>query len=401
VKWRGTDTVNARSLSPFHRAAKYTASSVSVKRKSRGVVMNPSDETDMDCDRVRSQSGGKAMGEIQGSNQSFYSDMRSIIISARDNAIRSVEFERVMMYWRLGERIFVEEQRGQDRAAYGEYLIKNLAGQLETEFGSGFSYRQLARARKFYRLYPIAATVRPELNWFQYRLLSSVDDDYKREYYELEAANHAWTGRELERQINSLLYERLLMSNDKESVLAVARRERIPEKPTEIIKDPMYLEFLGLKREAEYYEKDFESALITHLQEFLLELGNGFTFVARQKRILLEDDEFFADLVVYNRLLRCFVVIEIKTHNMTHNDLGQLQMYVNYFDRYEKLPDENPTVGILLCTAKNDLLAKITLPEDNSTILMSKYELYLPSESELIEEIKEVIELAEKKENEE
>jgi len=203
----------------------------------------------------------------------------------------------------------------------------------------------------------------------------------------------------LERQINSLLYERLLMSNDKEAVLAVARKERIPEKPTEIIKDPMYLEFLGLKREAEYYEKDVESALIKHLQEFLLELGNGFTFVARQKRILLEDDEFFVDLTFYNRLLRCFVIIEIKTHKMSHNDLGQLQMYVNYFDRYEKLPDENPTVGILLCTAKNDLLARITLPEDNTNILTGKYQLYLPSENELLEEVKEVIGLADKMED--
>ena len=185
------------------------------------------------------------------------------------------------------------------------------------------------------------------------------------------------------------------MSNDKEAVLSVARKQRIPEKPTEIIKDPMFLEFLGLKRESEYYEKDLESALLTHLQEFLLELGNGFTFAARQKRILLEDDEFFADLVLYNRLLRCFVVIEIKTHRLTHEDLGQLQMYVNYYDRFEKLPDENPTVGILLCTAKNDLLAKITLPEDNSHILTSQYQLYLPSEEMLLEEIKDVLDLAE------
>jgi len=182
-----------------------------------------------------------------------------------------------------------------------------------------------------------------------------------------------------------------LLSNDKEAVLAIARKERIPEKPTEIIKDPMYLEFLGLKREAAYYEKDIESALIKHLQEFLLELGNGFTFVARQKRILLNDDEFIVDLVFYNRLLHCFVVVEIKTHKLTHEDLGQLQMYVNYFDRYEKLPEESPTVGILLCTDKNDLLAKITLPEDNTHILTSKYQLYLPSEDELVAEIKEVV----------
>jgi len=302
------------------------------------------------------------------------------------------------MYWQLGERIFVEEQRGEDRAKYGEYLIKNLAKDLESEFGSGFTYRQLAYCRQFYRTYPIVNAVRAQLNWYQYRLLISINDDYKREYYELEATNNAWTGRELERQINSSLYERLLLSNDKEAVLAIARKERIPEHPTEIIKDPMMLEFLGLKRESSYYEKDLESAIITHLQEFLLEMGNGFSFVARQKRLLLEDDEFFADLILYNRLLRCFVVIEIKTHKITHNDLGQLQMYVNYFDRFEKLPDENPTVGILLCAAKNDSLVKITLPEDNKSILTSKYELYLPSEQALLEEIKEVIENTEKSE---
>jgi predicted nuclease of restriction endonuclease-like (RecB) superfamily len=233
------------------------------------------------------------------------------------------------------------------------------------------------------------------LNWYQYRQLISIDDDYKREYYELEAVNHGWNGRELERQINAALYERLLISNDKEAVLAVARKERIPERPTEIIKDPMVLEFLGLKRDAPYYEKDFESAMITHLQEFLLEMGNGFSFVARQKRILLEDDEFFADTVFYNRLLRCFVVIEIKTHKITHLDLGQLQMYVNYFDRVEKLPDENQTVGILLCADKNDAVVKFSLPEDNANILTSKYQLYLPSENDLLTEIKDVLELAE------
>ena len=331
----------------------------------------------------------------------FYNDIKKIIVDAKSAAVRSVDFQRVLMYWRLGERIFVEEQEGKDRAEYGEYLLHNLSKQLESEFGSGFSYRQLARARKFYRTYSIVTALRSQLNWFQYRLLISIDDDYKREYYELEAVNNGWTGREMERQINAALYERLLLSNDKEAVLAVARKERIPERPTEIIKDPMMLEFLGLKREAHYYEEEFESAIITHLQAFLLEMGNGFSFVARQKRLLLEDDEFFADLVFYNRLLRCFVVIEIKTKKITHQDLGQLQMYVNYFDRYEKLPDENPTVGILLCAAKNDTLVKITLPEDNTNILTSQYQLYLPSEEALLEEIKDVLELAERGEADE
>ena len=318
----------------------------------------------------------------------FISDIRTIILSARESAIRSVDTVRVQMYWKLGERIFIEEQKGQDRAEYGAYLLQNVALEIEKEFGSGFSVRQLERARRFYRTYPIASAVRTQLNWYQYRLLIQIDDKDKREYYELESANNNWTGRELERQINSGLYERLLLSNDKKAVLEVARKERIPESPTEIIKDPMVLEFLGLRPEATYYEKDLERALITNLQAFLLELGNGFSFVARQKRILLEDDEFFADLVFYNRLLRCFVVIELKTHKITHEDIGQLQMYVNYYDRNEKAPDENPTIGILLCADKNDTLVKYTLPENNNTILASKYQLYLPSEKQLAEQLK-------------
>lgn len=321
-------------------------------------------------------------------SKSFISDIRSIIITSKNNAIRSVDFERVQMYWKIGERIFVEEQQGQDRAEYGKQMLRNLAENIETEFGSGFSYRQLAFCRQFYRTYPKVNALRSQFNWSQYRLLMQIDNEDKREYYELESANNHWTGRELERQINSGLYERLLLSNDKEAILAIARKERIPEQASEIIKDPMVLEFLGLKRDATYYEKDLESALITHLQTFLLELGNGFSFVSRQKRILLEDDEFFADLVFYNRLLRCFVVIEIKTHKITHEDIGQLQMYVNYYDRNEKMPDENPTVGILLCADKNNTLVKYSLPENNKTILASEYQLYLPSEKELLKELK-------------
>ena len=326
------------------------------------------------------------MKEIQDIN-GLYQEVREIISSARQNAVRSVDFCRVQMYWQIGRRILEEEQKGKERADYGAYLLKNLAKKLEPEYGSGFSYRQLQFCRQFYRMYPIANALRSQFNWTQYRLLIAISDDYKREYYELEAMNNCWTARELERQINSQLYERLLLSNDKESVLAVARKERIPQTPQEIIKDPMVLEFLGLERKAEYYEKDLEQALITHLQKFLLELGNGFTFVARQKRILIEDDEFFADLVFYNRLLRCFVVIELKTEKLTHQDLGQLQMYVNYYDRVEKTPDENPTIGILLCTSKNDTVVKMSLPEDNTSILASQYQLYLPTQEQLTKEI--------------
>ena len=325
--------------------------------------------------------------------ETFVGEIRTIIDNARSAAIRSVDFNRVQMYWNIGRRIVEEEQHGKERADYGTYLIKNLAKELEPEYGSGFGVRQLEQSRQFYRTYPIANTLRSQLNWSQYRRLIQIEDPDKREYYELESVNGGWTARETERQINSMLYERLLLSNEKEKVLAVARNQRIPESPTEVIKDPMVLEFLGLERKAAYYEKDLESAIISHIAEFLLEMGKGFSFVARQKRILLEDDEFFADLVFYNRLLRCFVVVELKTGKLTHQDLGQLQMYVNYYDRCEKQEDENPTIGILLCSDKNDTVVKMALPEENSTILASKYQLYLPTTEQLIKEIDELNQL--------
>jgi len=323
-------------------------------------------------------------------NAKFVQEIRGIINQARKNAIRSVDFCRVQMYWNIGRRIQVEEQKGKKRADYGSFLLKNLSKELEPEYGSGFSVRQLEMCRRFYTLYPIANAVRSQLNWTQYRDLIKIEDPDKREYYELEAINNAWTSRELERQIHSQLYERLLMSSNKEKVLAVARKERIPETPQEVIKDPMVLEFLGLEQKPEFYERDLETAIINHLQRFLLELGNGFAFIARQKRILLEDDEFFVDLVLYNRLLRCFVIVEIKTEKVTHQDLGQLQMYVNYFDRREKLPDENKTIGILLCSEKNDTVVKMTLPEDNETILASEFKVCMPTEEQLIAEVKQV-----------
>lgn len=213
--------------------------------------------------------------------QGFVNDIKTIINTARTNAVRSVDFCRVQMYWAIGQRIVEKEQQGKERADYGTYLIKNLAKEIEPEYGSGFGVRQLERCRQFYIIYPIA---------YQYKQLIAIADPDKREYYELEAVNEGWSGRQLERQINSMLYERLLMSNDKESVLAVARKERIPESPQEIIKDPMVLEFLGLERKASYYEKDLESAIISHIADFLLEMGKGFSFVARQKRLLIEDE---------------------------------------------------------------------------------------------------------------
>lgn len=325
-------------------------------------------------------------------NPKLIEEIKSIIESSRRKAIKAVDHQRVFMYWNLGQRIFEEEQKGKERAGYGEQLIKFLSAELQPEFGTGFSSRNLNLFRQFYRAFPIVHALRAQLSWTHYRKLTSIDSEDKRNFYIAEAEKNHWSARQLERQVDSHLYERLLLSNDKESVLAVARNEKHPSDPKEIIKDPMVLEFLGLKRESSYYEKDLESALISHLQDFLLELGNGFGFIARQRRIYLDGDDFFVDLVLYNRILQCFVIVEIKTHKLTHQDIGQLQMYVNYFDRVERLKHENPTIGILLCAEKNNAVVKFSLPENNRNIIASKYELYLPSEEQLIEEIKKEVE---------
>jgi predicted nuclease of restriction endonuclease-like (RecB) superfamily len=325
-------------------------------------------------------------------NARIITEIKALIAESKEKAIRAVDHERTIMYWHIGKRIFEEEQQGQDRASYGAYLTKYISAELEPEYGTGYSRRQIELMRQFYRSFPIANTLYSQLSWSQYKLLIRIESEDKRDFYIAEAVKNNWTVRQLERQIDSSLYERLLLSNNKESVLAVAKGDKQPSDAKEIIKDPMYLEFLGLKREAAYYEKDLEAAIITHLQEFLLEMGNGFSFVARQKRIHLEGDEFFVDLVLYNRLLQCFVIIELKTHKLTHQDLGQLQMYVNYYDRVEKLERENPTIGILLCARKNDSLVRFTLPEGNKTIIASQYEIYLPTEQQLIEEVNKEIE---------
>ena len=329
------------------------------------------------------------MSEIQ--NNTLLKTIVSLIDDAKEKAIRSIDFHRVELYWNIGKHIVEAEQEGKGRANYGQYLVKYLSSNLEPVFGSGYSSRQLYQFIQFYKVFPIVNALRSQLNWTQYRLLTRISDDDKRTFYIAESIKNHWNSRQLERQINSSLYERLLLSNDKENVLAVAKGERIPSEAREIIKDPMTLEFLGLRRENAYYEKDLETAIITHLHDFLLELGNGFSFVARQQRILLEDDEFFVDLVFYNRLLQCFVIIEIKTRKITHQDIGQLQMYVNYYDRVEKLPHENKTIGILLCADKNDTLVQFSLPENEKNIIASKYELYLPSAEQLIDAVQEEI----------
>ncbi|SFB00539.1 PDDEXK nuclease domain-containing protein [Algoriphagus aquimarinus] len=321
----------------------------------------------------------------------FFLKIQSIISTAQAKAIRAVDNERVIMYWQIGKIIFEEEQNGKERADYGRFLIKSISDNFQPQFGSGFSIRQLQRYRQFYRTFPIASALRTQLSWTHYKTIIGFDNQDKREFYLAESNKNSWTARQLERQVNSQLFERLLLSNDVKDVLAVAREEKSLSDAKEIIKDPMVLEFLGLKREAAYYEKDFEAAIITHLKDFLLEIGNGFSFVARQKRIHLDGEEFFIDLVFYNRLLQCFVIVEIKTTKLKHEHIGQLQMYVNYYDRFEKQGFENPTIGILLCADKNDAVVKITLPENNKTIIGSKYQLYLPTEQQLIDEVKKEI----------
>ncbi len=314
-------------------------------------------------------------------------DIKNLISNSQKTAVKAVDTGRVVLYWNIGKRIVEELQDGKDRADYGKGIIRNLSSDLEPVYGSGYSIRQLELMRQFYTVFSNTNTLRSQLNWSQYKLLIRIEENDKREFYIAESTKNCWSSRDLERQINSSLFERLLLSNDKESVLELAREEKFPVDAKEIIKDPMVLEFLGLEQKSNYYEKDLEQAIISNLQEFLLELGNGFSFVSRQQRIHIDGDDFFVDLVFYNRLLRCFVIFEIKTHKLTHQDVGQLQMYVNYYDRNEKQEFENATIGVILCADKNDAVVKYTLPKENKTILASKYQLYLPSEKELIEEL--------------
>ena len=318
----------------------------------------------------------------------LFSNIKELIENSRNRVYTAVNTEMLNLYWNIGKAI-MEIQQGDERAAYGETVLEKLSQKLTAEFGKGFSKRNLERMRKFYIYFPIATTVSSQLSWSHYLELIKIEEESKRNFYIKESINSNWSVRELQRQIASLLYERLVLSVDKNKVLELAEKGHEIKEGKDLVKDPFVLEFLDIKENTDYLESDLEKNILNHLKEFLLELGKGFMFVGSQVRITLEEDHFYPDLVFYNRLLKCFVVIDLKIGKVTHQDIGQMQMYVNYYDRDIKSNDENPTVGILLSTERNKTVVKYTLPEDNKTIFSSSYKLHLPTEQELIDAVEE------------
>lgn len=293
----------------------------------------------------------------------------------------------VEAYWNIGKSI-IEEQGGNEKAEYGAGLLKELSKQMTHDFGKGFTVANLKNMRQFYLTFPNGYALRSELSWTHYRLLMRVENDNAREFYMQEAVKSGWSTRQLERQINTFFYERLLSSKNKEKVAAEIQTSETAKTPEDIIRDPYVLEFLGLNPNDDFYESDLEQALITHLQKFLLELGRGFSFVARQKRITFDGRHFWIDLVFYNYILKCFVLIDLKVGDLTHQDLGQMQMYVHYYERELMNEGDNPPIGIVLCADKSESVVKFTLPENETQIFASKYKLYLPSEEELLQELR-------------
>jgi predicted nuclease of restriction endonuclease-like (RecB) superfamily len=321
----------------------------------------------------------------------IYTNIKTILDDSRKKFYQTANSLIVQTYWEIGRIILEEEQQGMIRAKYAEYLLTNLSKKLISEYGRGFSVQSLKNMRLFYLTFPKSSAVRSQLSWTHYKLIMRVNEISARNFYIIETANNHWSTRELERQINSMLFERLSLSKDKKKVLELSKKGQIIEKPADMVKDPYIFEFIGLEQRDYYSENDLESKLIDNLKRFLLELGKGFMFVERQKRISIDDENFFIDLVFYNRILRCFVLIELKLGKLTHKDLGQLQMYVNYYDCEIKDDSENPTIGILLCSDKKETIVRYTLPQDNSHIFASKYKIYLPKKEDLEQELKRIL----------
>jgi len=321
------------------------------------------------------------------STQETYVAVRGYIVAAQRQVYSSVNSAMVTAYWSIGKRIY-EACGENDRAAYGKQLLQYLSEKLTDEFGKGFDVRNLRYMRQFYLSFPIRNALRSELSWTHYRSLMKVQDEAARSFYLNEAVKSGWSARQLERQINTFYYRRILASRDKTSV--ATEIDLLEPKPEyeKIIKDPYVLEFLNLPANEHFYESELEQALINHLQKFLLELGRGYSFVARQKHFRVDDEHFYIDLVFYNYILKCFVLIDLKIGRLTHQDIGQMQMYVNYYTRELMNEGDNPPIGIVLCADKSDTLIEYTLPEDNRQIFAAKYLPYLPTKEELRRELK-------------
>lgn len=332
----------------------------------------------------------------------LYKNISSYIHTARCNVLRTVDTEQVKAYWLIGRDIVEEEQRGKNRAEYGSFLLREMSLRLTKEFGQGFSVDTLERTRKFYLTYPgtqnpKSAAVRRKLQvpffsenlgWMHYRALIRESRSEARAFYELEAEKNCWSGRELERQMGSLLFERLAKSKDKKGLIKLACKGQEVIKPEDVIKEPIVLEFLGIPESHKLVESKLEDALIGSLQNFLLELGSGFAFVGRQKRLTLDGDHFYADLVMYHTVLHAYIIIDLKTKPLTHADLGQMQLYVNYFDMEIKTEKDNPTIGLVLCAQQNKKMVRYFLGDKTKNIFASKYQFHLPTEKELEAELK-------------
>lgn len=346
---------------------------------------------------MRRNKNMKELKEYEYLDNNFYEEVKDVLEQARKKIYRNIQSEMVQAYWQIGKMI-VDKQGGEARAKYGDGLIKELSSKMTNDYGPGFNERSIRNMRKFYISFPIWSAVRAELSWTHYKLIISLDDKNARDFYIKEAIEGNWSTRQLEREIGTFSYQRYIASKGNHDVIDDTAKKEEPINPKDIIKDPYVLEFAGLKADSSFYEKDLESALITHLNEFLLELGNGFAFVARQKRFDMDGRNFYVDLVLYNYKLKCFVLIDLKRGDLTHQDIGQMQMYVNYYTRELMEPGDNPPIGIVLCADKSDTLVRYTLPLDNKQIYASKYMLYLPKEEDLQKEINEQMKLLKERE---
>ena len=329
------------------------------------------------------------MNEIElfdNKQQETYRTIRNSVIAAQSKVYSAVNSVMITAYWEIGEQIY-KACGENDRAEYGKKILKYISEKLTEEFGKGYSIRNLRNMRNFYCTFPIRQTLSAELSWSHYLLLMQIRNDVERDFYTQEAIKSNWSVRQLDRQINTMYYKRILASRDKESVAAEIQTTEPKPEYEQIIKDPYVLEFLDLPANEHYYESTLEQALIDHLQKFLLELGRGFSFVARQKHFNVDGRHFYIDLVFYNYILKCFVLIDLKTGDLTHQDIGQMQMYVNYYTRNLMNEGDKPPIGLLLCAKKSDTLMKLTLSEDNNQIYAAKYLDYMPTEEELKREL--------------